>query len=279
MSNLLDYLAPWQPSFTWMLGCAGAAWLYALGAKRLRASGSRISPWRDVSCLLGIAAIYAVTQTQYDYLALYMFFAHRFQHLILHHAAPFLIALAAPWPMLAAGLPRWCREKLIGPLMGNRLLRGIYAFVQHPVIAPLLFVGLIYFWLTPSIHFEAMLSRRLYDVMNWSMVVDGLLFWWLILDPRPSRPYGPSLRYGVRFLLVIVIMPPQIALGAYIALSRTELFDIYAICGRAWPISPMTDQEIGGLLTWIPGAMMSVVAALVLLRRLLNARSMPAERA
>jgi putative membrane protein len=49
----------------------------------------------------------------------------------------------------------------------------LYRFVQGPVVAPLLFVGLIYFWLSPSIHFAAMLSLDRYQAMNWSMVIDG----------------------------------------------------------------------------------------------------------
>ena len=279
MTTLLGYITPWQFSIAWTLACVGPAWLYLLGVRRLRASGQRVSPWLQLACLLGIAAVYVVTQTHYDYLALYMFFSHRLQHLVLHHVAPFLIALSAPWSVMAAGMPAWCRDTLLARLAGNRVARAAYAFVQHPLVAPLLFVGLIYFWLVPAIHFEAMLSRRLYDLMNWSMLIDGLLFWWLILDPRPGRPNGPSLRYGTRVLLLIVIMPPQIALGAYIALSHAELFDIYDICGRAWPLSPMTDQQIGGLLTWIPGAMMSVVAGLVLLRRLLSGQAGGAPRA
>jgi len=65
--------------------------------------------------------------------------------------------------------------------------------------------------------------------------------------------------------MLALIMPPQIALGAYIALSKQNLFEIYDVCGRAFPIDPMLDQQIGGLITWIPASMMSVVAAIIIL--------------
>jgi putative membrane protein len=65
--------------------------------------------------------------------------------------------------------------------------------------------------------------------------------------------------------MLALVVPPQIAIGAYIALSKHQLFDVYSVCGRAWPISPMLDQQIGGLVTWIPASMMSVVAAVILL--------------
>lgn len=133
----------------------------------------------------------------------------------------------------------------------------------NPVVAVVLFVGLIYFWLLSPIHFKAMLDYRLYRVMNWSMAIDGLLFWWLVLDPRlaPSR----------RVLVVIAAIPPQIILGAYIFFTPHELYPIDSICGRAFTwITLMRDQQIGDLLLWIPGSMMSVIGALIALRHWLR---------
>ncbi|MGH8148676.1 MAG: cytochrome c oxidase assembly protein, partial [Steroidobacteraceae bacterium] len=150
-------------------------------------------------------------------------------------------------------------------LAGERLSLRI---VQHPVVAPLVFVGLIYFWLTPSVHFAAMLDIDRYRAMNWGMAVDGILFWWLMLAPR--RLQGPAaIGYPMRILIVFLVTLPQIVIGAYISLHGSLLYDVYAICGRAWAVSPLTDQEVGGLLTWIPAAMMSAIAVLIILRRLL----------
>jgi len=268
--RILSYLAPWEFSLGWTLSCAAAVVVYAVGARRRELQGRPVSRWRSAAYLVGVALVFVVTQTQFDYLSRFMFFVHRGQHLVLHHVAPFLVALAAPGWVLAAGTPRWMREKLLAPAARSRILRGSYATLQHPIVAPLLFVGLIYFWLVPSVHFDAMLSARLYEVMNWSMLVDGLLFWWLILNPDAGRSGTGPPRLGVRMLLVMLIMPPQIVLGAYITFSDSTLFDVYDVCGRAWPIDPLTDQQIGGLLTWIPPAMMSVIAALVLLGRLMR---------
>jgi putative membrane protein len=72
---------------------------------------------------------------------------------------------------------------------------------------------------------------------------------------------------GKRVLVVIAAIPPQIILGAFIFFTPRELYPIYSICGRAFTwLSPMRDQQIGGLLLWIPGSMMSVIGALVALR-------------
>lgn len=264
---MLDYLLPWEFSFSWAFALLAAAVLYLRGLRSLRRQGRPVGVWRSVAFLVGIAAMYAVTETQYDYLSRFMFFAHRAQHVVLHHAAPFLIALAVPWPVLAAGVPPALRQlRLVRDVAP--LLRWAYRVLQHPIVAPVLFVGLIYFWLTPEIHFDAMLNRTLYHVMNWSMALDGVLFWWLMLDRRSQARGG--LGYGWRIAILIAVVPPQLALGAYITFSERVLFDVYSVCGRAWPIDPLADQTIGGLITWIPPSMMSVVGVLIVLGYILR---------
>jgi putative membrane protein len=193
---------------------------------------------------------------------------HRLQHLVLHHLGPFFIALSYPGTALRAGIPFGWRQRLL-PAARSKPARVLCGIVFNPIVAVVLFVGLIYFWLLSPIHFKAMLDARLYRVMNWSMVIDGLLFWWLVLDPRPAPP--ARLAPGRRILVVIAAIPPQIILGAYIFFTSHELYPIYSICGRAFTwITPMRDQQVGGLLLWIPGSMMSVIGALIALRHWLR---------
>lgn len=265
LDQIPGYLLPWEFAITWLLACLVAVVLYLRGMVVQLRAGETVGFWRPLAFLVGVVAMYVVTHTHYDYLAQYMFFTHRAQHLVLHHAAPFLIALSAPLGVLAAGVPAGVKA-LPGWRGLARALMPAYRFLQHPIIAPVLFVGLIYFWLIPSIHFDAMLSSQLYQVMNWSMALDGLLFWWLVLDPR-SRQEG-GLGYGWRVAALLVVVPPQIVLGAYIMFSDSVLFDVYEVCGRAWPLAPITDQQIGGLITWIPASMMSVIGLLVILGRI-----------
>ncbi|MFE8070387.1 cytochrome c oxidase assembly protein [Marinobacteraceae bacterium S3BR75-40.1] len=264
MQDFWEFLTPYDVSPLSLLAYLAAVLVYGLGVWRLPRE-QRPGTWRQLAFWLGLGLCYAVMNTRLDYYAQYMFFVHRGQHLILHHLGPFLIALSNPLPVLAAmgvGRP--------GPRRFPRsLLYGVYRVLQHPLVAPVLFVGLIFFWLWPSVHFDAMLSRDLYWLMNWSMLLDGLLFWWLILDPRDASHPG-TLRPGVRILMLLAVVPPQIALGAYITLSDGVLYDVYAVCGRAWPMAAETDQHLGGLLTWIPAAMMSVIGVLVLLPRLMR---------
>jgi putative membrane protein len=252
-------LLPYDFSSPTALAFAAALVFYLLGLRWLPAE-ERIGPWRVLVFLLGLGMCYGVMHTRFDYYAQYMFFIHRGQHLILHHLGPFLIVLSNPLPLFRL----WYRMIPGGARPWLMPLGWAYKTLQQPLIAAVLFVGLVYFWLWPSIHFDAMLSRNLYWLMNWSMLIDGLLFWWLMLDPRNPDMAG-TLSYGKRIVILIAIMIPQIALGAWITLNENAVYDVYAVCGRAWPLDPATDQMLGGILTWIPPAMMSVIGTLILL--------------
>jgi putative membrane protein len=266
----LHYLLPWQFYPSVFLACAIVVWLYARGLFVLRRRGTRVGFGRAFTFYAGVALSYAVLQTYVDFLAQHMFWIHRLQHLILHHIGPVLMVLAAPEPVLRAGTPamiaRWLSRV---PQWIRRPVRALFRILQNPVVAPTLFVGLIFFWLTPSIHFTAMLDARRYLLMNWSMLIDGILFWWLMLAPRQAQG-SAAIGYGTRIVILVIIAVPQMLLGAFIALHSTPLYSIYAVCGRAWDLSPLTDQQYGGLLTWIPAAMMSVVGVLAVLHHILN---------
>lgn len=271
-SVLLDYLSLLLPyEFSWLaiLFFGTASVLYANGQRVLAQSAEPVARWRSVLFWLGLTLAYIVMHTRFDYYAQFMFFIHRIQHLALHHVAAILLMGANPWRALAAGFPDGGAKRWVARVLQLPLVQWPYRFIQFPPIAVMVFAGLIFFWLTPSIHFNAMLSQPLYLLMNWSMFIDGLLFWWLILDPRSPARVG-TLGFGKRILVIWAATVPQLALGAYIVGAPQSLYDIYEVCGRAWPIAPHDDQVLGGLFTWIPPAMMGVLVMVVVLRRLLH---------
>lgn len=261
----ISWLLPWEFSPTVLLVCCCAMWAFMRGARNERRAGRKVNAWRQFGFYLGVAFIYVPLQTHFDYLAQHMFWIHRLQHMFLHHLGPMLMALSAPWAVMAAGLPNTWHAR-VHRVWCDSPLRRVYRVIQHPLIAATLFVGLIYFWLRPAVHFNAMLNAREYQIMNWSMAIDGLLFWWLMFDPR-SREQGAQMHFGPRIPLVLLVILPQAFLGAYLGLHKSTIYDVYAVCGRLWPIDPVTDQQLGGLITWIPSSMMSAVAALILIGR------------
>ena len=70
--------------------------------------------------------------------------------------------------------------------------------------------------------------------------------------------------------MLTIVMVPMILAGAIIGLSRHNLYPVYGICGRFFPISPLTDQQIGGMIIWIPGSLLTILAALIALSRAMS---------
>jgi putative membrane protein len=257
--DFLRWWIPWEPSALVVAVFAAAVWLYLRGARRSPVT----APWhRQLLFWLGLLIVYTGLHTHLDYYAEHEFFIHRIQHMGLHHMGPFLLVLAYPGITMRRGLPvRW-RRRWLKPALQWAPVRMLLDVLLNPLVAAFLFVGLIYFWLWPAVHFDAMLDWRLYRVMNFSMAADGVLFWWLILDHRPRPP--ARLSPGVRVFVALAVILPQILIGAYISFARTDLYPIYSLCGRAFAgIPPIMDQHLGGLILWIPSSMMSVIAALI----------------
>jgi putative membrane protein len=253
--------APYDFDWTYFLATAlGACWY--LRGLALTNRAERPTIWRTTLYFLGVVVIYAVLQTRFEYMAQHMFFLNRIQHVIMHHLGPFLIALAWPGATIARGMPAWLKR-----LVTARPVLIARDIIQQPFLAAVLFVGLIALWLTPSVHFVAMIDPDLYRVMNWTMVGDGLLFWFLVLDPRPY-PAAP-ISHAARIIASVLVMFPQIAIGAAIALANRDIYGFYDWCGRLLPsICAIDDQIYGGLIVWIPPAMMSVAGMLLALNML-----------
>ena len=254
-------IAPWDFSWIEYLGIVLPLVWYIRGLV-LTDPADRPHWLRQTAFFSGIALIYGTLQTHFVYLSQHMFFLNRLQHLGMHHLGPFLIGLAWPGGTLGRGMPD----------IGLRIARAswvqrVLRVVQTPVIAGVLFVGLVWFWLLPDIHFQAMISPVLYTTMNLSMVIDGLLFWFFILDPRPSPPARHS--QVIRLLTCILVIFPQLLLGARLTFGLTPLYSYYDLCGRLFPsVSALLDQHLGGVVVWIPSSMMSSVAFLFMMNNI-----------
>ena len=248
---------PWEFSWPEFLATALTLAWFVRGLRVL--PKDRHPPlWRLICFVAGLASFYIVLQTRIDYYAQHMFFVHRWAHFVLHHAGAFLIALGMSGPVLWAGMPDFLK-----PVIVSRPVRGTLAFLQSPVMAPFLFVGLLYFWLIPQIHTRVMLDANLYAFMNWTMAVNGVMFWSLILDSRPKPP--ARMGYLMRLLMILVIELPQMALGSILSLTERDIYPVYTICGRVLDMTALNDQHYGGLIIWLPGTLTSFAAFITVL--------------
>ena len=214
--------------------------------------------WRKLCFVVGVLSFYVVLQTKVDYYAQHMFFVHRWAHFVLHHAGAFLIALGMSGPVLFAGMPEFLK-----PLVKARPVQATLNVLQHPAVAPALFVGLLYIWLIPAIHTRVMLDENLYELMNWTMAINGVMFWSLVLDSRSKPP--ARLSHLMRALMILLIELPQMVLGAILSLSMTDFYPVYNICGRVLDMTALNDQHYGGLIIWLPGTLTSFAAMIVVL--------------
>ena len=236
--------------------------LYTLGIAR---TGPPVSHVRQIAFYLGLFLIYCALQTSWDYYASHMFFVHRLQHFVLHDVGPALLAASAPAAVLANGLPAWA-----GPRVARitARLRPVTRIIFEPWTATAMYIASLIIWIWPPIHFDVMLSNWLYGLMNWSVVLGDLPFWWLILDPR-TYPLARAKGWH-RLLMLFVVMLPMMLSGAMLSLSRHDLYPVYGICGRFAPVSAVADQQLGGLIIWIPGTLLILIVMLIVLSRMLH---------
>lgn len=258
----MKWIVPWEFSWVFLIVFIATAVAYVAGARRLR-----VAPLRQGAFWAGMAIVYVALHTYFDYYAEHEFFMHRIQQVLLHHLAPLLIIAAYPGTVLRAGLPLWLRIRV--RRAGKSLAwRAFSACVFHPAFVTGSFVALILVWLIPDMQTMAMLDWRIYRAMNWSMVLSGLAYWWIVLDHRPKPPGRMS--PGIRVLSPAITMTPQIVAGAIVTFSKTDLYPIFEICGRAFTLNVLTGQLIGGVIMWVPAAMIESAGGLLALRQWLR---------
>lgn len=262
-ATLLKWFVPWEFSWVFLLSFLGACVLYWRGCNKLS-----VSPARKMVFWSGMTIVYLSLHTYFDFYAEHEFFMHRIQQLLLHHLAPLLIVASYPGSVLRAGLPLRWRVRVLRPALRSWPWRLIGAVLLNPAVATLLFVAFVLIWLIPSMQTMAMLDWRIYRFMNWSMIVSGFIYWWLILDHRPHPP-GRMIP-GLRVLSPGITMAPQILAGAIITFSKTDLYPIFEICGRAFNFNVFTGQLIAGIIIWIPAATIETIGGLLAMRQWLR---------
>lgn len=257
----LPYVFPFIFNAPVFLGVWFTLFWYWRGLARLPPA-ARPGRLRQVFFLAGVLSIYFVLQTRFEYLSQHMFFLNRVQAVTIGMIAPFGIAIGWPGAVLAQGVPPW----LLALCQSGRM-RRLSRVMGHPLAAMAVFLVTSDIWLIPTVHFAAMIDPTLYAVMNLSCLGGGLLFWLVVLDPRPK----PAARFSylARAAAGFLVMFPQIAISSYIALSGRDLYSFYTLCGRIFPgIGPAYDQMLGGLIQWIPPGMMNVAALIISLNAL-----------
>ncbi len=232
--------------------------LYLTGLSRWERPSHPVRLWQKVCFFGGLLCLFVALQSPLDPLAEHMLSFHQLQHLLLRMFGPLLVLLGAPLTPVLRGLPAWALKGVVRPVVSNRAARRAYEILTNPVLTTILFLSVLYIWQVPGAHNAALRNTGLHEFMHVTMLGSGFLFWWLVVDPKPHRS---RLHYGLRVLYLGLIVIPNTLLGAAITFADHVIYSAYGDVEQLFNMSLMTDQQIGGTILWVPGDMMSVIVA------------------
>jgi cytochrome c oxidase assembly factor CtaG len=236
-----------------------AVFLYVRGLTRWQ-ERSREHPWWKTACYLaGIALVLIALQTPLDSLSLHHFAFHMVQHELIMMVAVPLILLGAPTTPTLLGLPPWMRRGFVRPVARNRGARVLYRFVTSPVIGILGLTLVLWAWhLMPGWYDSVFDNEFRHDLMHLSMSGAAVLFWWNVIDPKPLRSRIPHL---ARIIYLVAGTIPKMFLSAILVFAADPLYAHYIGTRKFISLTVIEDQQLGGLIMWVPSTMMMLVAA------------------
>lgn len=274
----------WKIEVIIVLALAGTLYLRGWWQLRRRArgheryTGYRRAPWRltaawrPVAYSSGLLIIALALLSPIDALGQQLFFMHMVQHLLLIMIAPPLLLVANPMPFLLWGLPgRW--RLRVGSVLGRGLhrdasVRRALRTATNPGVVWLIWVIVLIGWHDPNMYNAALENEWIHDLEHITFFLASMLFWWHVTGagPRIHKQFGLIGRTA----LVVSAIPPNMLTGLVLALATTVIYSYYTAVPRLWGMSALADQQIGGFIMWVPGSMMYIVAALVLIYRILD---------
>jgi putative membrane protein len=251
----------WEPGI--VLPLALGAGLYAVGLRALwRAAGpGRGIRKRDAAAFaLGWATLALALLSPLHRLGEALFSAHMVQHELLMALAAPLLVLGRPLVPFVWGLPPGWRRTL-GRWTGGDRFRGVWATLTHPVTAWSLHAAAIWIWHVPSLYEASLRSEAVHALQHASFLGTALLFWWSVLEGRRHGRLGWP---GAVIALFTTAVHTSI-LGALLTFSTRLWYPLYGATSAAWGLTPLEDQQLAGLIMWVPGGLAYLVAALALM--------------
>jgi putative membrane protein len=177
----------------------------------------------------------------------YLFSAHMVQHLILTLLFP---------PLFLYGLPAELARRVIRPGWA----RALGVRLVQPIAAATIFTVPIVLWHLPPFYEAAMRHHGLHIVQHLVFLGTSVVMWWPVLSPLPELPRAS---YPGQLLYLFLLGIPMSVVGAMITLADTPLYPFYVAAPRVWGLSPLDDQQIGGLIMWVPGGLVFWLAMTV----------------
>lgn len=240
-----------------VLPLIAAMLLYAYGLRRLwlRAGEGHGVRTGEAWCFAaGVLTLVVALVSPLHALGGALFSAHMTQHVLLMGVAAPLIVLGAPLVALTWALPRSGRRG-VSRFLNNRPVRSIWRTLTRPSVAWLVHGAAIWVWHAPALYAASVTSEVMHSAQHTSFMLSALLFWWAMRERS---------RHGIAVLYVFATAVHSSLLGALLAFAPDVFYEPYVETAPAWGLSPLEDQQIGGLIMWVPGGIIYLGAALLL---------------
>ena len=240
--------------------------VYVRGVRARRRRGlARPSDGSVAAMLAGLTVAALVLDGPADTIADQLFWAHMLQHLALITVVAPLVVLGEPVRVFEEVLPMWLR-RAAGRLEGELWARDGAA--RRTAMAGLALSTLaLVAWHTPWAFQAALADDTLHALEHLTLVVTAVFFWWPILTPGLRQRIG----IGVAIVEVVIATPVMTVLGALLTFSSAVWYPAYVASERAHGIGALADQQLAGLLMWIPSGMLYLVIIAVLFVRWMDA--------
>jgi cytochrome c oxidase assembly factor CtaG/polyferredoxin len=210
----------------------------------------------------GVIALWIALQSPIDELASWLLAAHMTQHFLLTMIAPPLLLLGWPMPPLMAGVPRWLSRDALGPILGWSRAQNVGMRLTHPVTGWLAMVLLTWGWHLPVTYQLALEVPAWHVVEHMCFLWGGILFWWSVVAPYPWRSPWP------RIVMPLYLLSADVAntiVAAILAFSPGAIYPWYESTAPIFGVSALTDQQEAAAIMWVPGQLVYLIPAVVIL--------------
>jgi cytochrome c oxidase assembly factor CtaG len=265
---MIAYEWSFDPFVTVPLALSGT--LYVAGVARLWARagiGESVKRWQATCFAAGWLSLFGALVTPLHELGEHLFTAHMIEHEVLMAVAAPLLALSRPIGAFLYALPKRLRHGL-SRSAGARWISLPWRWLTRPLDATILHGAAIWIWHTPALFDATVTNETMHRLQHISFVVTALFFWWAIF--RCARR-----DYGIGAVHVAATMVHTGILGALIALSPRLLYVVQTRDAPAFGLTPMDDQQLGGLIMWVPAGTLYAAIALALIALWIGDRSKP----
>jgi putative membrane protein len=235
---------------------AGAGGLAVTYVRACRAAGGGIPPSRATAFGTALVVlVVALNGPLHDLAEGAVFSAHMVQHLLLTLVVP---------PLLIAGTPPFLADALLAPFLSRKVAAVLVRALTRPLMALAAWSVALFAWHLPGPYAIALGSHPLHFVQHATLVAAALLAWWPVASPSRRLP---ALPYAAQILYLFAFGIPMTVVAAMIAGAEQRLYPFAALSAGVSGLTPLDDQRLGGILMWVPAAIVPLLAFTVVFFR------------